>query len=91
VNTNRSNSRTGAGSPVISSVAQQRDDAWRFVGSFESSALRAGLSPEDAVEILLVLGSPSTWSSLVTDAGWALERYERWFADAMSRIVFALE
>jgi AcrR family transcriptional regulator len=63
--------RTGAAT-VVESV--------RSVG-----ALRPGLDPERAVDILWLLNSPAVFAHLVRQAAWTREEYESWLADAMVR------
>jgi AcrR family transcriptional regulator len=50
--------------------------------------LTAGLDPADAVDILLTLGGPATYRSLVFDYGWPHERFVEWLANTLSRQFF---
>ena len=52
--------------------------------------LRDGLSEGDASDIFYALGSPETFRQLVTDRGWSAARFERWYADALARLLFDL-
>jgi AcrR family transcriptional regulator len=63
--------RAGAGA-VIESV--------RSIG-----ALRPGLAPEHAVDVLWLLNSPTVFAHLVRQAGWTLDEYQDWLAEAMIR------
>lgn len=45
--------------------------------------LRAGLTLEEAVDVLWLLNSPVVFSHLVRRAGWTSDRYQEWLADAM--------
>jgi AcrR family transcriptional regulator len=44
-------------------------------------ALRPGLDVAAATDILWTLNHPDVWQLLVTQRGWAAERWEQWFAD----------
>jgi hypothetical protein len=44
----------------------------------------------DAADILYALGSPETYRLLTADRGWSPHRFERWYADAMARLLFGL-
>jgi hypothetical protein len=50
-------------------------------------ALRPGLSVEEARDGLWTLTSLAVWDLLVTTRGWSAERYERWLADALKRLL----
>lgn len=52
--------------------------------------LRNGLSEGDATDILYALGSPETYRLLTVDRGWSAVRFERWYADAMARLLFGV-
>jgi AcrR family transcriptional regulator len=45
-----------------------------------AGALRPGLRERDAADIIHALMSPDLYRLLVTERGWAPERYERWLA-----------
>ncbi len=44
-------------------------------------ALRPGLGPARAADILWTLNHPDVWLLLVGERGWTPAQYERWFAD----------
>jgi AcrR family transcriptional regulator len=46
--------------------------------------LAAGLDPAHAVDILLTLGGPATYRSLVVDYGWPHDRFVDWLANTVS-------
>ncbi|MEW6225744.1 MAG: helix-turn-helix domain-containing protein [Chloroflexota bacterium] len=48
---------------------------------------RAGLSLDDAADILFAVGSPEVYRLLVVDRGWSPERFEAWYADTMRRLL----
>lgn len=52
-------------------------------------ALRPGLSPRDAADILYVLAGAETYRELVQDRRWSPKRYEAWLADAVQRQLLA--
>jgi AcrR family transcriptional regulator len=43
-------------------------------------ALRPGLDPESATDILWTLNHPDVWLLLAYERGWTPERFESWFA-----------
>lgn len=49
--------------------------------------LRSGLDGETAGELLWTLTAPEHYQRLVRDRGWDEERYERWYAEAMVRLL----
>lgn len=55
----------------------------------ERSHLREGLSPTVATDVLFAMGSPETYRLLVTDRGWSADRFERWYFDALARLLLA--
>jgi|SoimicMinimDraft_8_1059736.scaffolds.fasta_scaffold14210_2 AcrR family transcriptional regulator len=53
-------------------------DSLRSVGT-----LRPGLTPQRAIDVLWLLNSPAVFAHLVRRAGWSLDQYQAWLADAM--------
>ena len=53
-----------------------------------SGGLRRGLSPSAAADGLFAIGSPETYRLLTADRGWSPERFERWYADTLARLLF---
>lgn len=53
-------------------------DSLRSVGT-----LRPGLTPRRATDVLWLLNSPAVFAHLVRRAGWSLDQYQAWLADAM--------
>jgi hypothetical protein len=45
------------------------------------------VSPEDAAVSLFVLYSPHVAQILIDYGGWSFDRYEKWLADAIERLV----
>ena len=54
-----------------------------------TGALRPGLSPQHAADIIVSLCSSATYESLVLTRGWTDEQYEAWLADTMQRTLLA--
>ncbi len=52
-----------------------------------SGGLRPGLDLAAAADILYAIGSPETYRHLVVDRGWSGIRFERWYADALERLL----
>jgi len=50
--------------------------------------LRRGLSAREATDVLFAVGSPETYRLLVVDRGWSPERFERWYGDALGKLLF---
>ncbi len=55
----------------------------------EDRPLREGLSPSAATDVLFAIGSPETYRLLITDRGWSADRFERWYFDALARLLLA--
>ncbi len=51
----------------------------------EQQTLRAGLSPQQAADMLMTVCSRANYDSLVTERGWAPEDYQDWVADTLVR------
>jgi AcrR family transcriptional regulator len=47
-------------------------------------ALRPGLGERDAADIMYAIASPEVYRMLVTERGWAPERFERWLAGTLA-------
>ena len=68
--------------------------AQRFAGQGEllrilmaRGGLRAGLTVNSAVDTLFAIGSPETYRLLVVDRRWSADRFERWYADTVARLL----
>ncbi len=48
-----------------------------------SGALKPGLSPERAADIVWTLCSRASFDALVRARGWSHEEYERWLTDML--------
>ncbi len=81
--------------PEIGAVARQierrrRDNQSRLVAYLtERGALRAGLTPEEAIAVIWALSSYDMYRSLVGELGWPPERYQAWLAGILIAIVLA--
>ena len=49
----------------------------------ERGPLRDGLTPEQAADIIVTLGSHATYDSLVVTLGWTDDQYEAWLTDTL--------
>jgi AcrR family transcriptional regulator len=68
----------------------RRDGYGRIVAHLTGRfGLPAGLDPADAVDILLTLGGPATYRSLVADCGWPHDRFVDWLATTLSQQLLA--
>jgi hypothetical protein len=70
--------------------------AQRFAGQNElvrvlaaGGSLREGLTVRVAADVLFAIGSPETYRLLVIDRGWPADRFERWYADTLARLLLA--
>jgi AcrR family transcriptional regulator len=52
------------------------------VSLHDRGALRPGLDPEQAADILWTLNHPDVWQLLVAQRGWTPGQWEAWFRDA---------
>ncbi|HSK98111.1 MAG TPA: helix-turn-helix domain-containing protein [Euzebyales bacterium] len=53
--------------------------------------LRDGCSREEGIDTCWVLMDPAVFDRLTRHRGWTAERYGRWFADAMARLLIDTE
>lgn len=49
--------------------------------------VREGLTAKAAADVLFAIGSPETYRLLVVDRGWSANRFERWYVDALTRLL----
>jgi AcrR family transcriptional regulator len=79
-------------------IDDELSDAWRLwqlghlhavqraITALEhTGALRAGLMPEDAVDIAYALAGTDVYRALVRERGWSHDRYEAWLLDVAQR------
>jgi AcrR family transcriptional regulator len=55
----------------------------------KQKALKPGLRPGEAADILFLLVSPPTYHRLVVECGWTPARYQRWLAETMTEQTLA--
>ncbi len=84
-----------AADPEIAAL-WERAKAQRLVGQrellrilTERAPLRPGLPAATATDVLFAIGSPETYRLLVVDRGWSADRFERWYADTLARLLLA--
>jgi AcrR family transcriptional regulator len=66
-----------------------RDGYRRVIESLaRKRPLRAGLSPEDATTILLVLLGTDVYRSMLEEHGWAEQKWRSWVIDMISEALF---
>jgi hypothetical protein len=41
-----------------------------------------------AADVLYAIGSPETYRLLVVDRGWSGARFERWYGETLTRLLF---
>lgn len=54
-----------------------------LAAEFLDGALRPGMSADEAGARYAALASPELYHLLVTELGWALERYRRWLVELL--------
>ena len=74
--------------PEIATLWRQMRDE-RHGGQARLLKLVAGEAPlrRGAADVLYAIGSPETYRSLVEDRGWSPARFERWYAEAIERLL----
>ncbi|MGZ5213291.1 MAG: TetR/AcrR family transcriptional regulator [Actinomycetota bacterium] len=84
-----------AADPEIAEL-RERYSSQRFAGQRElvrvlgaGGALRKGLSANSAAGTLFAIGSPETYRLLTIDRGWSPDRFERWYAETLARLLLA--
>ncbi len=75
------------------SSARLQRDGYRIVVTTlaRKRAIRAGLSPEDATTILLVMVGTDVYRSMLSDHGWAEEKWRSWVIETLSGALFGPE
>lgn len=70
--------------------AQRRNGQSRIVGHLAARhALRAGVSADEAADVVYALMSPEVHRILTVESGWNGDRYERWLAEALCKLLLA--
>jgi len=63
--------------------------AWIVDGVSRVASLPEGCSHEEAVDTVWLLMDPAVFDGLTRRRNWTLERYERWFARSVARLLTA--
>jgi AcrR family transcriptional regulator len=86
--------RGAAAADLEIAALRERGKAERLKGQREllrivvgTSAFRDGLDLDAATDILYAIGSPETYRLLVVDRGWSGDRFERWYAETLDRLL----
>jgi AcrR family transcriptional regulator len=66
---------------------RQRTAGWIVDGVTARAPLRPGLERVGAIDIVWMLMDPVVFSRLTRHRGWSSDRYARWFADSVSRLL----
>ena len=83
----------GAADPALAELATQllaqraTTAAWLVDHLARIRPLRDGCSRQDAIDTCWVLMDPAVFDRLTRHRGWTAERYGRWFADALARVL----
>ena len=51
-----------------------------MLSGLPTSALRTGMTRDDAIDTLMVIMGPESYHLLVRQAGYSVDRFERWIA-----------
>ena len=74
---------------VAEQMVSQRETtaAWIVGGMTRIAPLRAGCTRADAVDTVWLLMDPSVFVRLTRERRWSVERYRRWVAEAIARLL----
>lgn len=81
--------------PALADLAAQLSDqraatvAWIVDGIRQRARLRGGLTRRDAIDQIWLLMDPAIYQRLTQHRGWTPHKYERWFAEATTRLLLA--
>ena len=72
---------------LFRTLAEQRARGQQHIvhALHRSGRLRSGMAAQEASDIVHALMSPEVYRLLVTDQGWAPERYQQWAADTLAQ------
>ena len=75
--------------PLVSQLKAQRTvtAAWIVDGVSARAPFRSGIHRDDAIDVVWLLMEPAVFDRLTTDRGWPAERFGRWFADSVLRLL----
>jgi AcrR family transcriptional regulator len=76
-----------AAAELLGTIRQQRDQGQgRIARSLaRAQALKPGLRPRDAADLIHALMSPELYGLLVGDRGWTPARYQQWLATTLAQ------
>jgi hypothetical protein len=82
-----------AADPALAELARQlitqraRTAEWLVDRLVDIAPLRGGGTRHEAIDTVWVLMDPAVFERLTRHRGWTTERYERWFADSIARLL----
>ena len=53
----------------------------------KSGRLRAGLTANEAIDLIWSLSGPESYIELVLERGWTADRYEAWLGEALCTLL----
>jgi hypothetical protein len=70
-------------------VEDRRFEQERFLGTLlkESGRLKAGLSPNEAVDVIWAMSGTHLYDQLVARRRWSVARYEQWLGDVLRSLL----
>jgi AcrR family transcriptional regulator len=66
-----------------------RTAEWLVDALIQRARLREGCSRAEAVDTIWILMDPAIFDRLIRHRRWSQERYERWFAESVSRLLIS--
>lgn len=84
-----------AGDPRLRPLAEQLRDqratmaGWIVDELARRAPLRPGIARSHAVDVVWLLMDPAVYTRLRVDRGWSRQRFQRWFADSIARLLTA--
>jgi AcrR family transcriptional regulator len=74
---------------VERSQQDRRTGMSQFVAAVEPSALKPGLTPARAADVVWALADPRLYVGLVLERGWSKSDYEQWLGDQLASALLA--
>ncbi|HEX2284449.1 MAG TPA: TetR/AcrR family transcriptional regulator, partial [Mycobacterium sp.] len=62
-----------------------------WIAQIGPTALRPGLSEDEATDVMFTVQAPHLYSMFTVELGWTADRYENWLAHAIPRLLLRLE
>jgi AcrR family transcriptional regulator len=73
-------------------LAERVDGMKVFITALQSNGpLQEGLSRQEAAETVWTITSGEVYTLLVKDRGWSVEKYRRWLAAALTRLILPVD